>query len=308
MKLIANSAVSLKMICIRFLLWYPIMRVTRKPSDAQKKVLLNILKTNKATSYGKNHGFENISSIEDYRAAVPVNRYEDLRSHIRTQEAEKKPQLSSQQPVMYARTSGTTSEPKYIPILKQTIVQHRRNQNISAFAEYLAIPGVFAGKVLAIVSPAVEGHLDSGTAFGSMSGLVYQSMPNIIRSKYVVPPDVFELTDNERKYYLITKHAIAEENISMIATANPSTLLKIDEIMNLRSDELLREIDSVRPKRGRDLRNLLDQKGVLLFEDIWPNLKAVTIWTSGSCGVHIPALKKRLSGLTKIVEMGYLSS
>jgi len=308
MNVIANSAVSLKMIFIRLLLWYPIMRVTRNPSDAQKKVLLHILKTNKATSYGKDHGFENINSIEDYRASVPVNRYEDLRDYIRTQEAEKKPQLNSQQPVMYARTSGTTSEPKYIPILKQTIVQHRRNQNISAFAEYLAIPGVFAGKVLAIVSPAVEGYLDSGTAFGSMSGLVYQSMPNIIRSKYVVPPDVFELTDNERKYYLITKHAIAEEDISMIATANPSTLLKIDEIMNLRSDELLREIDFNSPKRARDLHNLLDKKGVLLFEDVWPKLKAVTIWTSGSCGVLIPALKKRLSGVTKIVEMGYLSS
>ena len=308
MNVIENSAVSLKMTFIRLFLWYPIMRLTRKPNDAQRKVLLHILKTNKFTSYGQDHGFETIASIEDYRAAVPVNRYEDLRDYIRTQEADKKPQLNSQQPVMYARTSGTTSEPKYIPILKQTIVQHRRNQHIAAFAEYLAIPGVFAGKVLAIVSPAVEGYLKSGTAFGSMSGLVYQSMPNIIRSKYVVPPEVFELTDNERKYYLITKHAIAEENISMIATANPSTLLKIDEIMNLRFDELVREIEFDFPRRAKDLRNLLDQKGALVFEDIWPNLRAVTIWTSGSCSVLIPALKKRLSGATKIVEMGYLSS
>ena len=110
---------------IRIFLWYPIMRMTRKPSDAQKKVLLHILKTNKVTSYGQDHGFENINSIEDYRAAVPVNSYEDLRDYILTQEADKKPQLNSQQPVMYARTSGTTSEPKYIPILKKTIVQHR---------------------------------------------------------------------------------------------------------------------------------------------------------------------------------------
>ena len=88
MNVIANSAVSLKMIFIRLLLWYPIIRVTRKPSDAQKKVLFHILRTNEATSYGKDHGFENINSIEDYRAAVPVNRYEDLRGYIRTQEAD----------------------------------------------------------------------------------------------------------------------------------------------------------------------------------------------------------------------------
>jgi len=305
---IVNSIVVLKMAFIRLFLWYPLIRLTRRPRDTQKKLLLHILRTNKDTSYGQKHGFAGIASIDDYRATVPINRYEELREYISKQDAENKPHLTSRQPVMYAQTSGTTSEPKYIPILKQTIVQHRRSQHIAAFAKYLALPGVFGGKILAIASPAVEGHLKSGTAFGSMSGLIYKSMPAIVRSKYVVPSDVFELTDNERKYYLITRHAIAEPNISTIATANPSTLLKINEIMNLRSDELIREIESDSPSRARELRELLDQKGAFLFADIWPNLRSVTTWTSGSCGVLIPTLRKKLSEATKIVEMGYLSS
>ena len=92
MNVIGNSAVSLKMIFIRFLLWYPIMRVTRNPSDAQKKVLFHILKTNKVTSYGKDHGFENINSIEENRAAVPVKSLRrSPRLHPDTRSGEKTP-------------------------------------------------------------------------------------------------------------------------------------------------------------------------------------------------------------------------
>ena len=141
-----------------------------------------------------------------------------------------------------------------------------------------------------------------------MSGLIYQSMPRIVRAKYVVPAAIFEITDYERKYYLITRHALAERNISMIATANPSTLVKLDEIMNIRAEELIQDIGSVSPARARELANLLERNDALRFADVWPNLKSVTTWTGGSCGVLIPALNKMLSVDTKIVEMGYLSS
>jgi len=209
---------------------------------------------------------------------------------------------------MYAQTSGSTGQPKHIPILERTLVQYRRSQHIVAYAQYRSIPGAFNGKVLAIVSPAVEGYAPSGTPYGSMSGLIYQSMPALVRAKYVVPPHVFETDDYDRKYYLIALHALAERDVSMIATANPSTLLKLHEIMNQRAPEFIKDLMAESPARAKQLQKLLSENGNWVFSDLWPDLKSVTTWTGGSCSVLIPTLKKLLSAETRIVEMGYLSS
>lgn len=299
---------TLKIALIKQFLWKPLIRLTHDPQKAQADLLQRILKQNKATVFGQEHGFADISSYEEYRKVVSVNDYEALRNYVDKQEAEKKPYLNSDQPVMYAQTSGTTGKPKYIPILQRTISQYRMSQHIIAYTIYAAIPGAYQGKVLAIVSPSVEGRLDSGTPYGSMSGLIYQSMPAFVHMKYVVPPKVFEMADYDEKYYLITLHALAEKAITMIATANPSTLIKLEKIMNSQSERLIDDIKAINPTRADTLQRLLSDKNALVFTDIWSNLKCVTTWTGGSCGALIPTLRKQLSSGTRIVEMGYLSS
>ena len=273
------------------------------------------MKHNKDTAFGKEHNFSTIQSYEDFKTNVSVQSYEDLRPYIETQEQEKKPSLNTTQPIMYAQTSGTTGKPKYIPILKDTVKQCRQSQHLFAYAEYEGIPGVYDGKVLAIVSPAVEGHLETGTPYGSMSGLVYQSMPGFVHKKYVVPPEVFEISDYELKYYLIAAYALAEKNITLIATANPSTLLKIHKVIESHWDELIQDIKAgnkhglpANPDRAKELTALASGNQPLTFAAVWPALKSVTMWTGGSCAVLIPSVRKLLPPTTKIVEMGYLSS
>ncbi len=99
----------------------------------------------------------------------------------KNQEIKKKPMLNAEQPIMYAQTSGTTGEPKYVPILKSTVKNYKYSQNIFAYAQYSTFPDIFFGKILAIVSPDIEGFLETGTPFGSMSGFIYKSMPSRTR-------------------------------------------------------------------------------------------------------------------------------
>ena len=178
----------LHMAFVKQFLWKPLIRKTHDPRITQWNVLQGILERNKDTSFGKEHGFATITSYREFRHAVPVNDYEALRSYIDRQEVEKAPHLNPQQPVMYAQTSGTSGKPKYIPVQKHTISQYRRSQHIVAYTIYAAIPDVYRGKILAIVAPAVEGHLESGTPYGSMSGIIDRSMPQVVKKKYVVPP------------------------------------------------------------------------------------------------------------------------
>ena len=289
-------------------LWNPLLRKTYNPQRTQNELLLQILNQNKNTQFGRDHNFKNISCYADYQASVPVTQYEQLLSYIEKQESEKTDQLNSDQPIMYAQTSGSTGKPKYIPLLKRTIAQYRKSQHIVAYSIYSTIPGAYKGKILAIVSPATEGLLGTGTPYGSMSGLIYNSMPALMRSKYVLPAQIFEISNYDEKYYQITLYALSEKNITMIATANPSTLVKIEKVINQNINQLIADIFRTDSYRAKELEKIILDRGVLNFADIWPNLLVVVTWTGGSCSVQIPKLKNKLPSATRIVEMGYLSS
>ena len=310
-----NALIPLKMFLIKQFLWKPLTQKTNYPQQAQNDLLRDILERNKDTTFGKAHGFGKITSYAEFCKAVPVQSYEDLRPYIEKQEEEKQTHLNVEQPSIYAQTSGTLGKPKYIPILKSSISQYHKSQQCFTYALYASIPGIYSGKVLAIVSPAIEGYLDTGIPYGSMSGLIYKSVPRFILSKYAIPPEVLEIEDYELKYYLITVYALAESNITLIATANPSTLLKITTIIESQIDMLISDIEignqnglKANPSRAKGLKLLKAKKGTLTFADIWPNLKAITTWTGGSCSILISSLKKQLTPSTHIVEMGYLSS
>lgn len=258
----------------------------KRPRSTQEQLLQKILKENKSTIFGKKFQFSAITSLADYKKIVPIHHYDDLSDFIQKQDETKSPYLTTENPVLFAQTSGTTNKPKYIPVLKSSIKQFKQSQKLSAFVQYSAYKCMFEGKIFAMVSPKKEGVLDSNTDYGSMSGLIYSSMPKLLRSKYVLPASVFEIKDHLEKYKTMAACAIKHSDISTLATANPSSIIKlIDTINNLRGSE-----------------------SPVTFKDIWPNLKAVVCWTKGSCQFSIPKLKMLVPDNCKIIEMGYLSS
>ena len=88
-----------------------------------KKLIQNGIKT----EFGKNHDFENIQSYEQYKEKVPVRDYEELRPYIEKVVNGEKNILWPGKPLYFAKTSGTTSGAKYIPITKESIKTHIRS-------------------------------------------------------------------------------------------------------------------------------------------------------------------------------------
>lgn len=307
-ELVVFILMPLRMAFIRIFVWRPFIKATHNPHYHQNKLLLQVLKKNKKTVYGKEHNFSEIKNYDDYIKSVPVNSYNDLEEYIDKQDVEKSQYLTAESPLFYAVTSGTTGRSKKIPILKTTIAQYQQSQQLLAYAMYQGISSAYAGKILAMVSPSREGLLDSGSPYGSMSGLIYQSMPKILRSKYVVPAHVFEIKNYENKYLAIARAALKEKSISMIATANPTSLIKLDQVINENVNTLIEEIDVTNKERAHELMGLLKDVGSLKFVDIWPKLKAITVWTGSSCAIPISHLRDKLSVDTRIVELGYMST
>lgn len=313
----------------RVFYWWPFRRAARKPLLKQQRVLQHIIQMQCNTKFGKSHHFNTITDITSFKKQVPIQSYSTLRSYIEKQIAGQHA-LTKEQPLFYARTSGTTGDPKYIPVLSETIKEQQRSLAIFSYLQYRAQPQAFSGKLLAIPGPYEEGTFDSGVSFGSISGLMYTSMPRHLKDKYVIPASVFSLEDYNLKYRLILRLTLPYTNLSYLASANPTTFKKLLDELNSGWDTLLNDLtsggfhdldtlpDTVRddvrsllmayPQRAQELKALISSPKTLTFNDVWPNIRLVVTWMGGSCGIAINHIKPAFPKETTFIDLGYLSS
>ncbi len=162
-------------------MYEPLVEASRDPAQAQAAALRSIMAANARTEYGEKHGFAEVTDHDSYMKRVPICEYEDLRPYIDRQEKSRVALLTSELPCIYNQTSGTTGEPKYIPVLAQTLKDLRRSQQTFSYIQYRARPEAFHGKILGLVSPAIDGHLESGTPYGSASGHIYEKNTGYIQ-------------------------------------------------------------------------------------------------------------------------------
>ena len=300
-----------------------LLNATGNPRSAQDALLRRILVTNANTHVGARHNFKRIRSFREYRKAVPTKTYEDLRKYVETQDRTGEPYLTADMPVYYHRTSGTLGAAKDIPLTKAGIERVKRNQQLFA---YSVVRGTraFEGQVLGITGQAVEGLMPSGLPYGSASGLLYKRMSRLVRKKYVLPAEVADIPEYDLRYFATAAFALAEPNVTGVGTANPSTLVRILDLIQGEPESLLAAIHEGRlpggadlpgesrlPRnrsRARELEKMLATKGVLDYASIWPNLKAIMTWTGGSCSVPLRQLADSIPAGTSIVELGYIAS
>ncbi|GAA5214615.1 GH3 auxin-responsive promoter family protein [Corallincola platygyrae] len=278
--------------------------------DTQRALLLRIIKQNADTEYGKRYGFANIKTIEDYQAAAPLVSYEDIRPEIERMTAGESNILTAEQPVMFAQTSGTTGKAKFIPVTPSC----QRNASSDMMRAWMyhakrAHPNLYKGKIVSLVSPAVEGYTESGLSYGSTSGHIYKQMPSIVQKIYAIPYEVFEIEDYEAKYYALMRFALSEK-VSLLATANPSSILKMCEKADEYGTPLIEDIRqgtlstrfSIEPELRQALESGLSpdparadflqkqqnkRDGRLLPGDYWPELALIGCWKGGTVGHYL---------------------
>ena len=96
----------------------------RNPIETQQKVFNELIIQAKNTQFGKDHNFNSIQSYEDFRKAVPIRDYEELKSYVDRVVKGESDVLWKGKPLYFAKTSGTTSGAKYIPLTKESMPYH----------------------------------------------------------------------------------------------------------------------------------------------------------------------------------------
>ncbi|MFA6174256.1 MAG: GH3 auxin-responsive promoter family protein, partial [Kiritimatiellales bacterium] len=308
-------------------------RDSGRPAPVQHDVLLHILRKNAHTEYGKRYGFSELRGAKDFAAQVPVVEYGDIEADVERIKQGRTNILTAEPTIMFSLTSGTSANPKFIPITRSG--QNRTKQLMTQwFCRALRDhPALFDKGVFDITGAAIEGYCECGIPYGSASGMIHTTLPRIMKSTFCTPPEAPEIADYELRYYALARAAYAKE-LSFIGTPNPLTLTKFAETGARHAESIVRCVHNgwfsesiknecdytsngvplslkpvMRPDRNRAgfLAKILAETGALKPRDCWPDLALIGCWLGGSIGFHAGALTEAYGNIPQR-DLGYMAS
>lgn len=194
-----------------------IKRWSSKPVETQDKVFKELIRNAKTTAFGKDHKFGNIFTYEDFKQSVPVRDYEALRPYVERVVQGEQNVLWRGKPIYFAKTSGTTSGAKYIPITKESMPSHVKAAR-NAILMYIHETGktkFVDGKMIFLQgSPILEEK--NGIKLGRLSGIVAHYVPKYLQKNRMPSLETNCIEDWETKIDAIVDETI-NENMTIIS-------------------------------------------------------------------------------------------
>ena len=205
---------------IKSFLAIPFAKIIRKkvykwannPLETQEKVLQKLVKTAKNTVFGKDHDFENIKTYSDFKKRVQVTDYEGLKPYIDSIFAGKSDVLWPGKPLYFAKTSGTTSGAKYIPLTKESMPTHieaARNALLFYIAEKNDASFVDGKMIFLQGSPILQEK--NGLKLGRLSGIVAHFVPKYLQKNRLPSWEINCIEDWETKVNAIVEETVQED-------------------------------------------------------------------------------------------------
>lgn len=198
----------------------------------QENILKNLLKTGRGTEIGREAGLDQVNTYEEYRQAMPIRDYEQLRPWIDRIKEGRHNILWKGKPIYFAKTSGTTSGTKYIPITKDSIPNHI-NTARNALLCYMAETGNtrFADGKLIFLSGSPELERVGGIPTGRLSGIVNHHVPRYLRTNQLPSYETNCIEDWETKLGKIVDETI-QQNMTLISGIPPWMQMYFDELIS----------------------------------------------------------------------------
>jgi hypothetical protein len=284
---------------------------------AQKKVLSAILRGVRGTASAEQHGLNTIKNLTEYRSAIPIQSYEDIKPLIdRILNGESRI-LSNEKIQGFVETSGTQSTPKLIPISKTWARQVRQAQLLWMLGLLRDYPAISKRDVFHIVSSAEE-RMVSGFSVGANTGRMVDALPKSIQKRFVLR-GLPEFKDPNLRHYVHLRFAL-QHTVGLWLTANPSTIALYCRKMTEYREPLLQDLsqgtlrcgpaqnlsESVRLELEHRLYKVSTPLGHKPSE-IWP-LSVVGCWTGGPAKLFVDQFSTILGGNVAVRDVGITAS
>ena len=189
----------------------------RNPLLAQQKTFDFLIQKAKSTDFGREHGFNKIKDYKDFQASVPIRDYEGHRVYVDKMLEGATSVLWPGKPLYYAKTSGTTSGVKYIPLTKDSMPTHITAAR-DALLNYIYETGktnfVNGKQIFLQGSPKLKSK--NRNVIGRLSGIVAHYVPKYLQKNRMPSWETNCIEDWETKVDAIVRETLAE-NMSLIA-------------------------------------------------------------------------------------------
>lgn len=263
------------------------------PNRAQTDLLLHIVARNAQTRFGREHGFADIATVEDFRRATPIGDYAAFRAAIAEVAAGADDILTRDPTVVFEETGGTSSGRKLIPYTSASLASFR-----AAVLPWLANlaqrrPGVAAGRVYVTISPVARAPRLTlgGIPIGLRSEAAYlgDDLAAALLPLLAVPLEVAGFQDVAQWRLETLAHLVECEDLSFVSVWSPTFFVELIRALPLCADEIRRR--SSPAARSRLARAL----GQRRFDTapLWPRLDTISCWADGGSA----SLARQLAGL-----------
>jgi phenylacetate-coenzyme A ligase PaaK-like adenylate-forming protein len=212
------------------------------PIAAQQRTLSHLIETAKDTAFGKDHNFAAIKSYSDFKKAVPVNDYEGLRPYIDRVIAGETDVMWKGKPEYFAKTSGTTSGAKYIPISKESMPEHVKAAR-NALLTYIHETGkadFVNGKMIFLQGSPVMTE-KNGVEVGRLSGIVANLVPAYLQKNRLPSYETNCIEDWEQKVDAIVGETI-DQDMTLISGIPPWVQMYFDRLTEKSGGKKIKDI------------------------------------------------------------------
>lgn len=301
--------------------------------QAQQDTLRRLLALNADSRFSREHGLTEQLTPAEFQARLPISDYEYFRPYIeRLKVGDSQALLGSQNKLlMFSLSSGTTSESKFIPVTRQFLNDYRRGWQIWGVAAYDARPSMNYKNMLQVTSDYSRFQTEAGIPCGNISGLAVATQRSAVRILYTIPFIVSKIEAAFAKYYMIMRLGLADDNVGMITTANPSTVMQLALLADAEKEALVRDIadgtlnprfevapeirrklrrrlSRPRRQRAKQLEEIIARTGTLKLNEVWPRIEQLGVWMGGSCGSYLPKVRQQFGGNISVRDHGLSAS
>ena len=334
---IPYQLINLGLRCLSFIPRIELSLASRFPEQASARTLRRILRLSANTVYGREHHFASICKARKpeqlfrlYEKSVQPAEFEAFRPYVERHKKGERNVLIPGKPLMYATTSGTTSQPKWIPISTTYMKEVYSSMSHIWLDNFARLrPKFLSGGLVVSVAKVVEGYAEDGTIFGSVSGVTARELPGFIRERFVTPSEVYDIKDYSARYYTMMRLAIAH-SVTYIVAPNPSTIMELvhnaeeyfeDYIEDIEKGTLSSKFDipekiraalapkiKADPQRADFLRKIKAEHPTPQIKHWWPELQFLSSWKCGNTAIAAAKVSEQLPECCCYQELGFFAS
>ncbi len=210
--------------------------------DIQETIFHNLIKKAANTTFGRDHDFSGIKSHDDFKERVPIKDYEGIRGYVEQIIEGQSDVLWPGKPAYFAKTSGTTSGVKYIPISKDSLPSHVGTSRIAAF-NYIGKTGngkFLDGKMI-FLSGSPELIQKGGVNTGRLSGIVNHHVPSWLRTNQLPSFETNCIEEWEEKLEKVIDETI-NQDMRMISGIPPWVQMYYERLVERSGKGTIKEL------------------------------------------------------------------